>query len=189
MRGTLILVVGPSGAGKDTLISGARTALAGDGRFVFARRAITRPADAGGEDHEPIDRATFDHRRQTGAFLLAWEAHGLGYGIPTAFGGALARKQHLVANVSRSAVAEAGLRLAPVAAITVTLPDAVRAARLAARGREGSDDVAGRLARDGAPLPDGVTALTVSNDGAVADGVARFVAALERIAQTKPGAC
>jgi ribose 1,5-bisphosphokinase len=188
MRGTLILVVGPSGAGKDTLIAGAKAAMAVDARFVFARRAITRPAAAGGEDHEPIDRAMFAARRAAGEFLLAWQAHRLGYGIPASLAAALDAGRHVVANVSRGVVAEAARHYSPVAAIEVTAPPAVRAARLAARGREGGDDVAARLARPRASLPDGMKVTVVANEGAVAQGVAQFVAALERIAQTKPGA-
>ncbi|MEA2777827.1 MAG: thymidine phosphorylase, partial [Acetobacteraceae bacterium] len=74
----LILVVGPSGAGKDTVLALARAALLADPRFRFVRRVITRPADAGGEDHEAVSDFEFGQR----SFALRWQAHGLHYGIP-----------------------------------------------------------------------------------------------------------
>ncbi len=188
MRGTLILVAGPSGAGKDTLIAGAKARLAGDASFVFARRQITRPAGSGGEDHDPIDPAAFAACRAAAGFLLAWEAHGLGYGLPLALAGALAEGRHVVANVSRGVVAEAAERFPPVGVVAVVAPEAVRAARLSARGREDGSGVAARLARAGDALPAAVAAIEVMNDGTVEAGVARFVAALLAISQTKPGA-
>ena len=78
----LVLVVGPSGAGKDTLINAAREALAGDRRFAFPRRVVTRPAVAALEDHDSVTRAEFALQEANGAYALSWEAHGLHYGLP-----------------------------------------------------------------------------------------------------------
>ena len=84
MNGTLFLVVGPSGAGKDTLLDGARRALSDDDTYVFARRTITRPKGSGGEDHEAENLAKFELRIEADDFLAHWNAHGLHYGLPTA---------------------------------------------------------------------------------------------------------
>ena len=59
MRGTLILVIGPSGAGKDSIIAGAAERLRDDKRILFARRVITRPAHAGGENHLAVSAGEF----------------------------------------------------------------------------------------------------------------------------------
>lgn len=172
----LVLVVGPSGAGKDTLLNAARRALAGDARFRFVRRVITRPADSAGEDHEPVTGAEFAIRD----FALHWQAHGLRYGIPADVAGDVARGVVVVANVSRAVVAEAAARF-PVRVIAVTAPPQVLAARLAGRGRETAADIAARLVR-AVPLPENVAVETVSNDATPEIGAERFVAALSRAA-------
>jgi ribose 1,5-bisphosphokinase len=172
----LILVVGPSGAGKDTMLSLARAALTGDARFRFVRRVITRPADAGGEDHEAVPESDFSKR----SFALRWQAHGLHYGIPLDIVDDLTRGIVVVANVSRGVIAEAGERF-PVRVIEVTAPPEVLAQRLAARGRETVTDVAQRLARD-APIPAQVVVDTVVNDRTPAEAADRFIAALIRAA-------
>lgn len=168
----LIAVVGASGVGKDTLLEAAQAALRDDARFLWARRVITRPAEAGGEVHEPVTEAAF--ARST--FALSWSAHGLHYGITEADGAAALGERRVVANLSRGVLAEAAARF-PLRVVNITLPDALRAARLAARGREDPADVAQRLARVAA-LPPGLTVIEIVNDATPAEGGARLVAAL-----------
>ncbi|WP_338045146.1 phosphonate metabolism protein/1,5-bisphosphokinase (PRPP-forming) PhnN [Paracraurococcus ruber] len=172
----LVGVVGPSGAGKDTLLAGARAALAAEPRIRWVRRVITRPAEAGGEDHEALDPAAFAARREAGGFALWWEAHGLLYGIPRAIEADLRAGRVVVANLSRGVLAEAAARY-PLLVLEVTVPPALRAARLARRGREDAADIAARLARE-APLPPGLRVHTVVNDGTVEAGVACVAAVL-----------
>lgn len=179
MAGTLFLVVGPSGAGKDTLIDGARAALADDGGVVFARRTITRPTDAGGEDHEAATDAEFEARHMAGGFMLDWQAHGLKYGIPAACADVLAAGRHVIANVSRAVIGEAIARYSPVVVLEITASPAILAERLASRGRETEDDVRARLAREAARIPEDAVTTTILNDGTPEDGIAAFVEALK----------
>jgi ribose 1,5-bisphosphokinase len=172
----LVLVAGPSGAGKDTLLNLAGQALRDDRRFRFVRRVITRPAEAGGEAHEAVSKAVFVGRR----FALQWRAHGLRYGIPADIADDLAHGTAVVANVSRSVIAEAASRFS-VRVIEVTAPAAVLAQRLAERGRETPAEVARRLVRV-VPLPDHVGLVTVVNDASPAEGAERFMAALRAMA-------
>lgn len=176
----LIAVVGPSGAGKDTLMAGARAALARDTRFRFVRRAITRPAEAGGEDHEAFTEADFMARRAAGGFALSWEAHGLHYGIPRDIEADMAARRVVIANLSRAVLLEASARYR-LRVLNITAPIDILATRLATRGRESATDIAARLARE-VVLPDGLDIERVMNDTDVAEGVARVLAAINRAA-------
>lgn len=178
-RGTLFLVCGPSGAGKDSLLRAARRRLKGEGRHVFARRVITRAPDAGGEDHEAVDVATFEERRADGDFLLHWRAHGLHYGVPAANGAHLAAGRSVVVNVSRAVIDEARARLQPVRVVLVTAPVDVLAARLRERAREDETDIAKRVERALATMPEGDDVVAIMNDGSLDRAADRFIAALE----------
>lgn len=163
-QGRLVLVVGPSGAGKDTLLAFARTRLAARTDIVFARRLITRAADET-EDHEPFDETAFEEGVARDRFALAWRANGLCYALGPEVKAALEQGRTVVANGSRAAVTEARARFASVVVVHITAPPAVLAARIAARGREDAAARAGRLAREPAL---GVTPdLAIVNDGAV----------------------
>src|SRR5262249_20930108 len=81
--GRLVLVVGPSGAGKDTLIARARAACRGDATVVFPARVVTRPPSIF-EDNEFMPPSAFEQAAASGAFAIWWSAHGHMYGIPLA---------------------------------------------------------------------------------------------------------
>jgi ribose 1,5-bisphosphokinase len=173
VSGRLIAIVGASGVGKDSVMRGmvaARPALA------LVRRAITRPADAGGEDFDSLDRGRFERLEQAGAFALSWEAHGLCYGIPASVMGTLAEGRDLLVNLSRGVLVEAQARFPTLSVIHLTATPAVLAARLAARGREDAGEIVVRLARSERGLPPGVPAVTLDNSGALGDTVARALA-------------
>jgi phosphonate metabolism protein PhnN/1,5-bisphosphokinase (PRPP-forming) len=180
-RGTLFLVVGPSGAGKDSLIAAARDRL--PPRYVFPQRTITRPREAGGEDHLEVSTDAFERLERERAFALSWRAHGLRYGIPASITAELAGGRHVVINVSREIVPAARRLFSPLRVIEVTAPLELRAARLRERGRESEGAIGSRLARTQAVEPDD----TIVNNGLLETAVAAFLAALTKVEKEAPG--
>lgn len=178
--GILWLVVGPSGAGKDSLLEGARDRLKDSTTHVFVRREITRPAEAGGEDHIPVSVEDFEARRSDGAYALSWGAHGLFYGIPVAIENDLARGAHVIVNVSRSVIEEARARYADVRVIDIKVPRKILEARLRGRGRESEEDIQKRLERAEAFSLEGPGVVKFSNDRPLAEAVEAFTALFTR---------
>ena len=144
--GRLILVVGPSGAGKDTLIGGAREACADDPSVVFPRRTVTRAATSA-EDHDTASAEDFRHAVAAGRFALWWDAHGQSYGIPASVDDDIRAARTVVCNVSRTIVGFARIRYASVTVVQVMAPPQVLAARLADRQRLSDGSLDARLRR------------------------------------------
>lgn len=171
----IFAVVGPSGAGKDTLIRGVLNARPD---LHLVRRVITRPTEAGGEDFEGVTPADFAHRQTRGDFALTWEAHGLSYGIPKA---EVTGPGDVIFNGSRAALPEAARVFPGLHVILVTAPPAVLAARLAARGREAAEDIRARLSRAAFGMPEGIAFQTVVNDQSPEIGTQRLLAVLQPV--------
>lgn len=171
----IFAIVGPSGAGKDTLIRGA---LAARPDLRLVRRVITRPTEAGGEDFEGVSTMEFLRRQADSEFSLHWEAHGLHYGIPKE---QVDGPGDVIFNGSRAALHEAVRVFPDLRVILITAPVAVLADRLAKRGREDINDIRARLSRAEFEMPQGIIYQTVSNDGTPEDGVARLLAALQPV--------
>jgi ribose 1,5-bisphosphokinase len=179
MAGRLVLVVGPSGAGKDTLIAAARETLSRDDRFVFIRRVVTRSAGAA-EDHDSVSEQEFAAREQAGGFALSWRAHGLAYGVPARAADELDAGHLVIVNVSRTVIDAACAKFPGTAVVVVEAKEQVRARRLAARGRESPSEIEARLRRDAPLLSEGT--IRIDNSGELEEGTSRFVAALRQLA-------
>lgn len=177
--GTFFFVVGPSGAGKDSLIDGARAALAKD-QFVFARRTITRPRGSPGEDHEACTETEFQTRLSQNGFLITWQAHGLHYGLPSALLDEIKQGRHVIANGSRAMVAALREKIPALVVLEVNAPKNILEQRLASRGRETPGDVARRLNRTVMDYPPGQCVLRVMNDGTLENGIDKFINAIEQ---------
>ena len=177
--GAFVSVVGPSGAGKDTIIAFARKTLEADRSFRFVRRLVTRPSDAF-EDHGTISEAEFQTGVEGGVFALSWRAHGLGYAVPIAARQAVDDGDVAICNLSRTAIGAARTLFPRLVVVQVEASPDIIAARLATRGREGKELVAARLERK---IDDVVFAADrrIVNDGAPEEAAAEFVGVLREI--------
>lgn len=174
-QGALFLIVGPSGVGKDSLIDGARKALAGMCRVRFATRVITRPVDAGGEDHQAVSADEFETLRAQGNFWHHWDAHGLKYGVPRDVADDLGAGINVVLNTSRNETKAFAKKARNVIVIHVTAPTEIVEKRLRARARESEEAIARRLDRIVKEAPVGRRDMEIRNDGTIEEGVEALV--------------
>jgi ribose 1,5-bisphosphokinase len=181
--------MGPSGSGKDSLIAYARRKLnapysltwnasvyarQGLRPVAFARRHITRPADAGGERHYALTREEFQSRKRAGEFALSWESHGLYYGIGREMDSLLARGAVVVVNGSRQYLPEAMAKYPALAPVLISARPEVLRSRLEARGREKQADIDERLSGAAVRLHDIPGLVRLDNSGALEEAGRTF---------------
>ncbi len=174
----MVLVVGPSGAGKDTLMSALRDRLKDRQDVHFARRAITRACDPDAEDHETLTHHEFATRVANGETALAWEAHGLGYVIPKACDARILSGETVIANGSRRVLQRAADKYQTAIVLLITAPVDILADRLARRGRESRADIERRLQRADLEPQTVDNHVRIETSGTIDDGVQKMLAAL-----------
>jgi ribose 1,5-bisphosphokinase len=141
-----VLVVGPSGAGKDTLLRLAQAACVDDHDIVFPRRVVTRASSAD-EDNIALSPDEFARARDHGDFAVHWDAHGHSYALALEINDDIRAGRAVVANVSRTVIAALRQAYANVVVVAITAPPDVLAQRLAARARHTDGNISDRLAR------------------------------------------
>lgn len=178
MSGILLYVMGPSGAGKDSLIRHARRVMEGtylEGRQIrFARRYITRSSDCGGEEHYPVSPAGFAALKGVGEFCLDWQSHGLCYGIGREVADWLGQGDLVVVNGSRAYLPQAEQRFACLVPLLISVPAGVLRRRLERRGRESAAEIEERLALAARPLESGRAVLEIDNSFSLAEAQRDF---------------
>lgn len=170
--------MGPSGAGKDSVLGRARALLPVEAPVVFAHRYITRPADMGGENHVAVSRAEFALRRAHGLFAFHWQAHGNDYGIGREIYAWRKTGLTVVVSGSREHFQKDGGDDPDTHPVVITASPERLAERLASRGREDPAEAARRLERSDVYDIVDPRLTTIVNDGALDAAAEAFVTLL-----------
>lgn len=172
----MIVIVGPSGVGKDSLINHAAAGFAGHPRFAVVRRVVTRPSDNASEVHDTMTPAAFAAARAAGRFAVSWSAHGLDYGIPDAHRAFIAAGGVALCNGSRRALDAFSDAFVHLTVVNVTARTDILKARLAGRGRESDAEISARLARASMAVRGDYDVRTIDNSSTLALAGNRLIA-------------
>lgn len=182
MNARMVYFMGPSGAGKDSLLDWLRARLPAHAPVHWSQRTISRAAAPSGEQHESVSPDTFARLRSTDAFALHWDANGLDYGIRHAQLAPLHGGQWVLVNGSRAYLSDALARFPDLVCVHITASQQVLRARLLARGRETPDKIDARVQRALAfTPPPGSASIEVRNDQSLDDTGQQLLTALQQL--------
>ena len=175
MIGSLILVVGPSGVGKDSIINGAKRKFEHSSDFYFPRRYITRAHSAGGENHIEVSLDAFSEMRDTHQFCLHWQAHGLHYGLPVDITRRISEGQTVIVNGSRSVLETARQQFEQLHIAHVIASEENLRKRLTERGRENAEDIERRIKRSTDFKLAGDNVTVINNSGSLDQAIDQLI--------------
>jgi guanylate kinase len=188
----LVVVSGPSGVGKDTLLE-RLAQLNHDMKFHFVVTATTRKPREGerdGVNHRFLDRTEFERMIAAGELLEYANVYGNYYGVPKSqVRTALAQGKHVLLRVDVQG-AERLRSVAPDAVFVFVLPPSLETleARLLARGKDSPESIKTRLAaaRSEIAQSDRFDYRIVNGDGALDESVRELVEIIRGEARRRP---
>ncbi len=182
MTARLLYTLGPSGAGKDSLLAWLKDRLAPDAPLHFARRVIDRAPQATGEQHESVSAESFERQCSLGAFALHWKANGHHYGVRHSEFSEQHEPHWVVLNGSRAHLPQAFERFPGLTVLHITASAEVLRARLIARQRENAVAVEARVQRSvDWKMPAGCQLLQVRNDTSLEEAGLQLLKALQTL--------
>jgi ribose 1,5-bisphosphokinase len=148
LKPKLYYIVGPSGAGKDSLLRLLKEKQFFSHQPLVSHRYITRAVRENDENH--IELSTFDflHRQQAGHFLFDWESHGHQYAVGREVQEWLRSGRDVIVNGSRAYLNKAREIYPPLVPIWMQVSDDVLRTRLFNRGREKPSEIEYRILRN-----------------------------------------
>lgn len=194
--GWFVAIVGPSGAGKDTIMNAVHEVLKNNPEFLFVRRIITRKAginsfndhdetsqNIGNEDNIGVSLEKFFELSQKASFSLQWFAHGIHYALPIGIVDEVHKGKIVIANVSRAELEHAKELFGKVYVIEINAPIEILKERLLGRKREKITDIEERLKRANIPihLPEGAKYCYIDNSGNVKSAVDKMLSVLQSL--------
>lgn len=183
MNASLIYAVGPSGAGKDSLLNWLRLQLPAHLPVAWARRTINRPSAPDGEVHESVETAEFNRLLETNQFALHWAANGHLYGIRHAQLSPSAQTAWVFVNGSRAHLPQAAQHSPGLTVLHITADKEVLMHRLFNRGRESIQEIENRLQRTPAlQVPPGCALIEIRNNASLESAGQQLLQSLRKLA-------
>lgn len=183
--GTLFLIVGNSGSGKDSIIYGAAEKYPSDLKQIqIVKRYITRPPSET-EDNYCISVDKFKEMEEQGKFALKWHIYHLDYGVPIEIDDWLKKGHPVIVNVSRTIIDDAREKYENIKIIFIEVPFEITLQRVKDRGRESGDLLNERIERAKTHQKFPSADFLVDNSGDLEDSVDQFLKHLLSVVKTK----
>lgn len=139
MEQKIILIVGASGVGKDTLLKACIKHL---NEVNIVKRYITRMPDENEKNHY-LTKEEFTQKCEQNTFVSFWHAHGNSYGIARED----IQKGLNIISISRGSIKDFESAYENVLTLHITVPRKILKNRLITRARESEEDIEKRLQR------------------------------------------
>jgi len=183
--GILFLIVGNSGSGKDSIISGIINKYPSNLKQLHApKRYITRPPSKF-EENISITPENFREMEMNGKFSLKWNIYELNYGIPIEIENFLKKGHPVIINVSRTIVKQAREKYKNIRVIFISVPFKITLQRIKDRKRESDDLLKKRIERARKNQKFAEADFIIDNSGNLTDAINQFFTYLIKIVDKK----